>query len=67
MANPFLDCKTFRKEPHQAGELGNTNDVFVSNITNIGYVIKGKSMVLAKRKNGMGPSTTWLRWQSGSP
>jgi hypothetical protein len=55
VADSFLYCETLRKEPYEAGELRNTNDVLVSNVTDIGLAIKGKGMVFTKCKKRDGP------------
>ena len=54
LTDPFLHRKAFGKDPHETRQLGNADDVFVGNVTNIGIAVKWKSMVFAKRKKGDG-------------
>ena len=50
LADPFLYGKTPGEQPHQAGELGNANDVLVSDVTNISRAIEWKRVVFAQSK-----------------
>src|SRR5258706_15851490 len=50
LTNPLLYSKALRKEPHQAGKLGDTDDVFVSDVTYVSLAVKWKGMVFTERK-----------------
>lgn len=50
LADPLLHGEALRKEPHQAGQLGNTDDVFVCNIAYIRPAMERKGMVFTQCK-----------------
>jgi len=49
LTDPFLHRKAACEQPQQAGQFGQSDDVFVGNVTNVSFSIKGKNMVFAKR------------------
>ncbi len=68
LPDPLLDREAPRKEPHQAGQLGNADDVLVGDVTDIGRADRRERRGARRAsKKGIGPSSTWLRRQSGSP
>src|SRR5689334_11725983 len=50
LAYSFLYGKALRKEPHQAGQLGDPDDVLVSDIPHIRLAIKWQGMVFTQSK-----------------
>src|SRR5688572_31463698 len=52
LTDPFLYCKTFGEKPYHPGELRNSNDVLMGNVSNISHAVEGKSMMLAQRIKG---------------
>src|SRR5258705_8745791 len=54
LADPLLDGKALRKEPYQAFQLGDADDVFVSDVTHIRLAVKGKGVMFTERKEGDG-------------
>src|SRR3954469_17088678 len=45
----LLHRKALGEQPHQACELGNTDDVFMRDVADIGLPIEGQRVVLAQR------------------
>src|SRR5574341_84381 len=54
LTDPLLYRKALGKEPHEAGQLGDADDVLMSNVTNISLAVKWKGVVFTKRKKGDG-------------
>ena len=54
LTDPFLYCKTFGEKPYHAGELGNPDNVFVGNVSNVRHPIERESMVFTQRIKGNG-------------
>src|SRR5947209_12383179 len=50
LPDPFLHRKTLGEQAHEAGELRNTDDVLMSDISDIGMTIKRERVVLTKGK-----------------
>jgi len=48
MADPFLYSKAFGEKPYHPGKLGNSDDVFMSNVTNVRHAVEGKGMVFTQ-------------------
>lgn len=52
LTDAFLYGETLGKESHQAGQLGNADDIFMGNVAHIRLAVKRKRMMLTKRKEG---------------
>src|SRR4030067_1344151 len=50
MPDPFLDSEPFSKQPHQPGQLGDTDDILVGDIPDVGVTKERESGVLAQRE-----------------
>src|SRR5215211_3505728 len=50
LADPLLYGEALRKEPHQAGQLRDADDIFMSDIAHIRLAVKGESMVFTQSK-----------------
>src|SRR5689334_25242 len=50
LTDPLLNRKAFRKESHETRQLGDANDVFMSDVSDIGFSIKRKGMMFTQRK-----------------
>jgi hypothetical protein len=46
LADPLLDREALGEQAHEAGKLGDANDVLVSNISHVGVTVKWERMVL---------------------
>ena len=54
-ANPLLDGEPPSEEPHEAGQLGDADDVLVGDVADVRVAEERKGMVLAERIKGNGP------------
>src|SRR5687768_3146638 len=52
LTNPFLYRKTFGEKPYHPGELGNPDDVLMSNVAHISHAVERKGMMLTQRIKG---------------
>src|SRR5512147_2587997 len=54
LTDPLLDGKALGEETDHAGQLGDADDVFVSNVPYISVAVKRKGMMFAERVEGNG-------------
>ena len=67
LPDALLHREALGKQAHQARELGNADDLLVRDISHVGMPMKREGMMPHSPKKWIGPSTTWLRRQSGPP
>ena len=55
LPDAFLHCKAPGEQPHEAGELGNADDVLVCDVSDIRLPVKGQRVVLTDPDKGDRP------------